>query len=115
MTITTTARRTDVALAELDEIGDAGLIADYLLGLGIRGWRHHAGRCPVAVFLHKVTGKPHIVGPTTCHRLDDEAADEDEVNFAVPDRVQDFIAKFDHAVYPALQARHDYVPAGALA
>ena len=82
-------------------------IAAFLEGQGIKGQRHHASGCVLAVYLHKVFDMSVSVGysamlHTTIKKLDINFGYKPEAICPLPSSTRLFVLKFDDGKYPNL-------------
>ena len=72
-------------------------VADMLRLYGITGYKSTVLSCPVAVYLHNVTGIRWQVDTGVIER-----DDEPGIEITIPDAVTEFICDFDNSEYPDL-------------
>lgn len=94
------APTTEELVATLGELGSAEAIADFFLREGVRGRRYSRFGCPVAKWLHVVTGERHVVNPTAVRRVYGPGGEGTRIG--LPREAADFICDFDAGMFPAL-------------
>lgn len=87
----------------LESLGpDIVAVADTLRRAGIRGRRHDAFCCPVALYVAAGLGCPDNDNDHIAVGTDEVLVDDDEIE--LPDHVVDFVTAFDNGSYPDLEA-----------